>query len=168
MKSFFTKALSAASPKGAADADATAAVNGELLSKAEALLKQLRTGQGENFPLLNEATRYGEALAEVSSYGRTPECPRTLPSMAAFVQGQSVALLCDVWRHQQGGTKSIGLWGDAVQQVEGAVMKMPDGDMKAAWREQVTELQRELQMATARMLSDTEDPPSRCTTTAVF
>lgn len=41
-------------------------------------------------------------------------------------------------------------------------MKMADGDMKAAWREQVTELQRELQMATARMLSDTEQPPSRC------
>lgn len=40
-------------------------------------------------------------------------------------------------------------------------MKMIDGDIKAAWREQVTELQRELQMATARMLSDTDQPPSR-------
>jgi hypothetical protein len=51
----------------------------------------------------------------------------------------------------------------AVQQVEGAVMRMPDGDTKAAWREQVTELQRALQMATARMLSDTSQPASRYT-----
>ena len=41
-------------------------------------------------------------------------------------------------------------------------MRMPDGDTKAAWREQVTELQRALQMATTRMLSDTQQPPSRC------
>lgn len=60
MKSFFTKALGAASPKAAAGADAATAANGELLSKAEGLLKQLRAGDGENFPLLNEATRYGE------------------------------------------------------------------------------------------------------------
>lgn len=59
MRSFFTKALGAASPKAAADADAAAAASGELLSKAEELLKQLRLGEGENFPLLNEATRYG-------------------------------------------------------------------------------------------------------------
>jgi hypothetical protein len=41
-------------------------------------------------------------------------------------------------------------------------MRMPDGDTKAAWREQVTELQRALQMATTRMLSDTQQPPSGC------
>ncbi len=39
-------------------------------------------------------------------------------------------------------------------------MRMLDGDTKAAWREQVTELQRALQMATTRMLSDTQQPPS--------
>jgi hypothetical protein len=69
MRSFFTKALGAASPKAAADADAAAAASGELLSKAEDLLKQLRLGDGENFPLLNEATRYG---------GLPPDrCPHT-------------------------------------------------------------------------------------------
>ena len=40
-------------------------------------------------------------------------------------------------------------------------MKMSDGDEKAVWREQVSELQKELQMATARMLSNAEELPSR-------
>lgn len=47
-------------------------------------------------------------------------------------------------------------------------MRMPDGDTKAAWREQVTELQRALQMATTRMLSDTQQPPSRCMSSSSY
>jgi len=42
-----------------------------------------------------------------------------------------------------------------------AVMKMSDGDERAVWREQVSELQKELQMATARMLSEMSQPQSR-------
>ena len=80
MRSFFTKALGAASPKAAADADAAAAASGELLSKAEELLKQLRLGDGENFPLLNEATRYGappfHSAAPIIGQGRLAQaCP---------------------------------------------------------------------------------------------
>ncbi|KAK9867803.1 hypothetical protein WJX84_004969 [Apatococcus fuscideae] len=40
-----------------------------------------------------------------------------------------------------------------VQQIEGSVSKMGNGDMKEIWREQVGELQKELQAATQRMLA---------------
>ncbi|KAK9865949.1 hypothetical protein WJX84_011892 [Apatococcus fuscideae] len=45
-----------------------------------------------------------------------------------------------------------------VQQIEGSVSKMGQGDMRDIWREQVGELQKELQSATQRMLAP--DRPS--------
>ncbi len=82
MKSFF-KALSVASPKAAADDAATAAANGELLGKAEALLRKLRTGDGEDFPLLNEATRIGEKELLILLSVRCERCTQT-PAPSCF------------------------------------------------------------------------------------
>lgn len=41
----------------------------------------------------------------------------------------------------------------AVQHLDATVSKMPEGDARAVWKEQVTELQRDLQAATEKMLS---------------
>ena len=57
MRSFLNRVMPAAAPPAAPEADAAAA--GELLGRAEAKLQQLRSGGGQNFPLLNEATRLG-------------------------------------------------------------------------------------------------------------
>ncbi len=59
MKAFFR----GKSAKGEADkSKASEEKVQQLLTKAEGLLKQLETEQGENFPLLNESTRVGGAL----------------------------------------------------------------------------------------------------------
>ena len=63
MLSFFGKLSSpVAGSKPTTEADAAAA--GEILGRAEAKLQLLRTGSGQDFPLLNEATRLGEQGVE--------------------------------------------------------------------------------------------------------
>ncbi len=49
-----------ATARASPDADGSAV--GEVLSRAEAKLQQLRTSGGQDFPLLNEATRLGMHL----------------------------------------------------------------------------------------------------------
>ena len=63
MLSFFSggKPKSPVAPaRASTDADGSAV--GEVLSRAEAKLQQLRTSGGQDFPLLNEATRLGTHL----------------------------------------------------------------------------------------------------------
>ena len=65
MLNFFGKLSSPVASKPTTEADAAAA--GEILSRAEAKLQLLRTGSGQDFPLLNEATRLGEEASTHSA-----------------------------------------------------------------------------------------------------
>ena len=60
MRSFLNKVMPAAAAVPPKSSAADAAAAGELLSRAENKLHQLRTGNTQNFPALNEATRLGK------------------------------------------------------------------------------------------------------------
>jgi hypothetical protein len=113
-----------AASKSTTEADAAAA--GEILGRAEAKLQLLRTGSGQDFPLLNEATRLGEQGIESR---RTVQ-----PLVLKYAVTKNICELGT--RRSACGRKFTCRPLHAVQQVEGLVMRMPEADpVKGIWRE---------------------------------